>query len=199
MWRLVFIRAAERLLQGSINPMLSNVGERSEASQYSGRRVAGDWKCPFHAKAQKSPEEPCAAIGSSDGPLWPSIYLTTGHVLFSNRSRPLLTITADTVGRHDFLFTPCSPEMFRVLYRVNGHHPSCFENLVGRVVEQSRAQADRLRAVAAVARLIRNRRSRSVAGRASRYSLTQTSSSDAARPSHERRTAPARGPDLKAD
>src|SRR4051812_14242516 len=37
------------------------------------------------------------------------LYLTTGHVLYSPRSRAMLTITADTVGRHDFLYTPCSP------------------------------------------------------------------------------------------
>jgi uncharacterized protein YcgI (DUF1989 family) len=59
-----------------------------------------------------------------------TIYLTTGHVLYSNRSRPLLTITADTVGRHDFLYTPCSQETFDILYTVKGHHPSCLENLV---------------------------------------------------------------------
>jgi uncharacterized protein YcgI (DUF1989 family) len=59
-----------------------------------------------------------------------TIYLTTGHVLYSNRSAPMLTITADTVGRHDFLYTPCSPETFTILYNTNGHHPSCLENLV---------------------------------------------------------------------
>jgi hypothetical protein len=58
-----------------------------------------------------------------------TIYLTTGHALWSNRSNPMLTITDDRVGRHDFLLTPCSPEMFRILYRHEGHHPSCFENL----------------------------------------------------------------------
>ncbi|MDQ3492264.1 MAG: urea carboxylase-associated family protein [Chloroflexota bacterium] len=58
-----------------------------------------------------------------------TIYLTTGHVLYSNRSNPMLTIVEDRVGRHDFLLTPCSPEMFRILYRHVGHHPSCFENL----------------------------------------------------------------------
>jgi uncharacterized protein YcgI (DUF1989 family) len=60
-----------------------------------------------------------------------TIYLTTGAVLYSNRSVPLLRIVADTVGRHDFLYTPCSPETFTILYRTNGHHPSCFENLAG--------------------------------------------------------------------
>jgi uncharacterized protein YcgI (DUF1989 family) len=60
-----------------------------------------------------------------------SIYLTTGHILYSNRSRPMWTIVEDTVGRHDFLLTPCSPETFSILYRSTGHHPSCFENLAG--------------------------------------------------------------------
>lgn len=59
-----------------------------------------------------------------------TIYVTTGHTLYSNRSRPMFTIVADAVGRHDFLFTPCSPETFTILYKTTGHHPSCFENLV---------------------------------------------------------------------
>ena len=59
-----------------------------------------------------------------------TIYVTTGHTLYSNRSRPMWTIVGDTVGRHDFLLTPCSPETFTILYHTTGHHPSCFENLV---------------------------------------------------------------------
>jgi uncharacterized protein YcgI (DUF1989 family) len=59
-----------------------------------------------------------------------TVYLTTGHALYSNRSRVMLTIVADTVGRHDFLYTPCSPETFRIIYKTHSHHPSCFENLV---------------------------------------------------------------------
>jgi uncharacterized protein YcgI (DUF1989 family) len=38
-------------------------------------------------------------------------------------------IVDDTVGRHDFLLTPCSPETFQIIYNLKGHHPSCFENL----------------------------------------------------------------------
>ena len=41
------------------------------------------------------------------------------------------TVVEDTVGRHDFLLTPCSPETFAIIYKTAGHHPSCFENLVG--------------------------------------------------------------------
>jgi uncharacterized protein len=58
-----------------------------------------------------------------------SIYLTKGNVLYSNRSHPMFTITEDDVGRHDFLFTPCSPETFQLIYLHQGHHPSCLENL----------------------------------------------------------------------
>lgn len=58
-----------------------------------------------------------------------TIYITKGHVLYSNRSRPMFTIVEDTVGRHDFLLTPCSPETFQIIYKNNEPHPSCFENL----------------------------------------------------------------------
>jgi len=44
------IRARDLKLQGSLNPNLSNFGERSEARQYSGRRVEENWRCPFHAR-----------------------------------------------------------------------------------------------------------------------------------------------------
>ncbi len=58
-----------------------------------------------------------------------TIYLTKGHLLYSNRSRPMFTITADDVGRHDFLLTPCSRETFEIIYGNTDPHPSCFENL----------------------------------------------------------------------
>jgi FPC/CPF motif-containing protein YcgG len=41
------IRARDVAIQGSINPMLSDFGEESEARQYSGRAVPEDWKPPF--------------------------------------------------------------------------------------------------------------------------------------------------------
>lgn len=57
------------------------------------------------------------------------IYLTTGSILYSNRSRPMLTIVRDDVGCHDFLLTPCSRETFELIYKTEEYHPSCFENL----------------------------------------------------------------------
>ena len=62
-----------------------------------------------------------------------TIFLTTGHVLYSNRSAPMLTVVEDTCGHHDFLLTPCSQETFDLLYPEfhGAPHPSCFANLVG--------------------------------------------------------------------
>ena len=57
------------------------------------------------------------------------IYLTTGDGLYSNRSRPLLTIVEDSVGRHDFLLTPCSKDTFRIIYGDVDPHRGCFGNL----------------------------------------------------------------------
>lgn len=58
-----------------------------------------------------------------------SIFLTTGDSLYSNRSNVMLKIVADDVGRHDFLLTPCSAEMFRILYGDEHPHRGCFGNL----------------------------------------------------------------------
>jgi uncharacterized protein len=57
------------------------------------------------------------------------VYLTKGDILYSNRSRPMLTIVEDDVGRHDFLLTPCSRETFQIIYKNDAPHPSCFHNL----------------------------------------------------------------------
>lgn len=56
------------------------------------------------------------------------IYLTTGDPLYSNRSNVLLRIVEDTVGRHDFLLTPCSRDTFRVIYGDRNPPPGCFGN-----------------------------------------------------------------------
>lgn len=46
------------------------------------------------------------------------IYLSTGSVLYSNRGRPMLTITADTCGRHDTLGGACAAESNTVRYAI---------------------------------------------------------------------------------
>ena len=57
------------------------------------------------------------------------LYLTTGDLLYSNRSNVMLEIVADDVGRHDFLLTPCSKETFAIIYGDTDPHRGCFGNL----------------------------------------------------------------------
>ena len=47
-----------------------------------------------------------------------NIYLSTGTVLRSDLCRPMLTITADTVGRHDTLGGACATESNMVRYAI---------------------------------------------------------------------------------
>jgi len=58
-----------------------------------------------------------------------TIQLTTGHHLWSNRSRVMLEIIEDTLGRHDFLLAPCSEATFRHFYKDKPLHRGCFGNL----------------------------------------------------------------------
>lgn len=51
-----------------------------------------------------------------------NIYLTTGSVLLTNRSRPLLRIVDDTCGRHDTLGGACSAESNTVRYALEKRH-----------------------------------------------------------------------------
>ena len=57
------------------------------------------------------------------------IYLSTGDILYSNQSNPMLTILSDKVGKHDLLFAPCSQEMFGLSYGITEAHPNCLDNL----------------------------------------------------------------------
>ncbi|WP_017665559.1 DUF1989 domain-containing protein [Porphyrobacter sp. AAP82] len=58
-----------------------------------------------------------------------TVRLTTGSRLWSNRSRVMLTVIADTAPAHDFLLTPCSPATFRHFYPDKPVHRGCFGNL----------------------------------------------------------------------
>lgn len=49
-------RDREIKFDGSINPMLADFGQGSQAAQYSGRKVESNWKCPFLAKQAKKYE-----------------------------------------------------------------------------------------------------------------------------------------------
>jgi uncharacterized protein YcgI (DUF1989 family) len=58
-----------------------------------------------------------------------TIFLTKGHPFYSNRSNIMFRIKEDTVGRHDFLLTPCSKDTFRIIYGHEKPHRGCLGNL----------------------------------------------------------------------
>lgn len=59
-----------------------------------------------------------------------TIRFGTGHRLYSHGGAVMLEIVRDDCGSHDFLVTPCSLQMFRMLDPACDYHPSCEENLV---------------------------------------------------------------------
>ncbi len=71
------------------------------------------------------------------------IFLTTGDTLYSSRSRPMVKIVEDTVGRHDFLLTPCSRETFEIIYNDKCPHHGCEGNLL-RAFHQQGLELDSL-------------------------------------------------------
>lgn len=58
-----------------------------------------------------------------------TIYPGKSDPFYSNRSNIMFDIIEDTVGRHDFLLTPCSAEMFRIIYGHEKPHHGCFGNI----------------------------------------------------------------------
>jgi urea carboxylase-associated protein 1 len=59
-----------------------------------------------------------------------TIFLTTGHVLYSDAARPMLTVVADTCGRHDTIAGCCSAPSNQLMYGVTGV-PGCRESFLG--------------------------------------------------------------------
>lgn len=58
-----------------------------------------------------------------------TIYVTTGHTLYSELSRPMLHIRAGSGERHDLLAGSCNAEIDKVRYGVDDHQ-GCVENFV---------------------------------------------------------------------
>ena len=70
-----------------------------------------------------------------------SVYLTTGTVLWSNRGNPLLTITADTCGRHDTLGGACAQESNTVRYALDKRYMhSCRDNFLRGALHDGRLE-----------------------------------------------------------
>ena len=58
-----------------------------------------------------------------------TIRFTRGHKLYSFQGKVMLEIVEDSCGTHDFLVTPCSLQMFKMLDPQCESHPSCQTNL----------------------------------------------------------------------
>jgi len=58
-----------------------------------------------------------------------TIQLTTGDVLYSNKSNPILQITEDTCKTHDFLLAPCCSKTMEIFYGIDEKVPTCHDNL----------------------------------------------------------------------
>ncbi len=58
-----------------------------------------------------------------------TVFLTTGHGLYSDMGRRLFTVVADTCGRHDTIGGCCSAESNRLRYGVEGT-PNCRDNFL---------------------------------------------------------------------
>jgi urea carboxylase-associated protein 1 len=60
-----------------------------------------------------------------------NIYLTAGSVLMSSKGNELLTIVADTCGRHDTLGGACATESNQVRYSIDkGHMHACRQSFL---------------------------------------------------------------------
>lgn len=113
-----------------------NEGRRLTVVDPEGGQVAD--LCAFSA------HDPDEAISNGRSIDYASkIYFTTGDPIYSNRSNVMFEIVHDDVGRHDFLLTPCSAEMFRKLYGDENPHRGCFGNLAA-ALEPHGIGADRI-------------------------------------------------------
>jgi urea carboxylase-associated protein 1 len=75
-----------------------------------------------------------------------NIFLTTGTTLVSNEGNPMMTIVADTCGRHDTIGGACSQESNTLRY---GHHTkhqhACVENFLTAHARRAMGKRDMVR------------------------------------------------------
>lgn len=72
-----------------------------------------------------------------------SLYLTTGSVLYSSEGNAMLTIVADTCGRHDTLGGACAAESNTVRYALDKLHMHCCrDNFVLGLADCNRQDAE---------------------------------------------------------
>jgi uncharacterized protein len=70
-----------------------------------------------------------------------TLLLTTGHTLYSDIARPLMTIVADTCGVHDTIGGCCSAPSNEMLYGVH-NVPGCRENFLAELAKHGLGRRD---------------------------------------------------------
>jgi uncharacterized protein YcgI (DUF1989 family) len=98
-------------------------GERLKVTDIEGEQVS-DFVC-FNLNDKREYLSSGRTIDYAD-----TIFLTKGNDFYSNRSNVMFRMIEDTVGRHDFLLTPCSRDTFRIIYGHTNPHRGCHGNLV---------------------------------------------------------------------
>jgi urea carboxylase-associated protein 1 len=71
-----------------------------------------------------------------------TIYLTTGHTLYSNLAKPMATFIDDSVGKNDVICGSCSYELDHLRYGAEKAHPGCMENFEAAIKPWGLARAD---------------------------------------------------------
>ncbi len=90
--------------------------------------IRGEQVSDFFAFLENDPSEYLSSGRTLD--YLSKIYINEGDILYSSQSRPMAKIVKDTVGRHDFLLTPCSSDTFRIIYGDEHPHHGCEGNLL---------------------------------------------------------------------
>lgn len=90
--------------------------------------IEGEQVSDFFCFMQDNPNEYLSSGRTID--YMEKILLTKGDTLYSSLSRPMVKIIEDTVGRHDFLLTPCSKDTFKHFYGEKEPRLGCEGNLL---------------------------------------------------------------------
>lgn len=70
-----------------------------------------------------------------------SLLITTGHVLYSDVARPMMTVVGDTCGYHDTIAGCCSAQSNEMLYGVK-NMPGCRENFLAELAKHGLGRKD---------------------------------------------------------
>ncbi len=97
-------------------------GQRLRVTDIEGEQVSD-----FFCVLESQPEEYLSSGRTID--YLSRINFKEGDLLYSSKSRPMVKIVKNTVPTHDFLFTPCSADTFRIIYGDKNPHHGCEGNL----------------------------------------------------------------------